>query len=214
MPRQNQEVEEEQTNGQAQYDFDPVEHYDPSEIKPDAPVGGWDFVIPHNQTVCKATKPKENSPKRYPMVMVQVQLKRAHEEENESAEGTTLPFFITAWGEEKARAGNASKRELQEFCKQIGLEGTGQFPHGDALAAGSFAVFDPFIEEIEGREGKCWTYHQTNDETGEVQTRITFRKPKQAASNRAAAPAPKASAKNGAASKASASKKPSSSGRR
>jgi hypothetical protein len=198
MPRGEQQEEQ---NGHAQYDFDPVERFDPSEFHPDAPVGGWEFVVCANETKRKATNPKEEGDKRYPMVIFVLSLKRALEEENASHEGTKIDFLITAWGPEKPKRGNQTKRNLNEFCKAIGVD-MGLFPHGGALSTGSFAVFDEFIEACEGREGKLWTYHSPNGDTGEVYTNIAWKPPTKGKASTASAngaPAPKAS-RNGTAS--------------
>jgi hypothetical protein len=157
-------------------DFDPIEHFDPTEITPDAPAGGWEFVVPHNEIQKKATRPKEDGGPRYPMLIVPIKLKRADDEENAKFEGAQVDFLIMPRGEDKSKGNNVGKRQLQEFCDQLGVD-IGIFPHGDALQSGSFAVFDEFIAEIEGKEGKCWTYIGT-DGNGAPQTKVVFREPK------------------------------------
>lgn len=177
MPRE--QMAHDDNDGAGTYDFDAPEGFNAKEIIIE-PQGSWDFVVPAGAITVKAKKPKSDNDKQYPMVVIPIELKRAHQEANESYEGSRLDFMVIAWGRDNVRAGNASKRELAQFCDAIGAD-IDKFPDEEALKQRSFAVFDDFIAEIENREGKCWTVHETRD--GETQARVKFKKPTNAAAS-------------------------------
>jgi len=128
--------------------------FDVSEIPPEAPEGGW-LATP--TAVYKSSKNGD------PMISIRWKLDQADEEENAEAEGRSvfdhlvLPAKTASWY--RMAAGR-----LQSLCHAIDLP----------TKANMRAMVDAINK---AGQVHIFTVHETNKDTGEIQTRVAYKEP-------------------------------------
>lgn len=144
-----------------------------TEVKPDAPEGEWEVVIPKGK--CK----KVVSQNEDPGVRVAFQLKVAADEKNETFQGTILYQGIYFYDEadgEKRRAANMSLGFAKGLCEATGVDFDEVYPK----AVNTLDDLDPFVEALEGQKLTIWTVHRPGKSaSGEpiLNIDIRFKKP-------------------------------------
>jgi len=140
----------------------PVETGNMSEIPPDAPEGAW---------VARATVKNESNKKSgFPQLVITWKLAEALTDGNEDFVGSKVRewhIFYPA-RHEHSRMG---KIKFKALCEAAGLD----IP--TISSPFDWADLADFVTELEATDVKLWTYLQTDKQTGEKRTQISFNPP-------------------------------------
>jgi hypothetical protein len=126
-----------------------------AEIKPDAPPGEWTALIPKGK--CKVKKTAKDDP----MLVIPFKLKEAHDEKNESHQGSEVTMMVVIFDDsdsERLRASNMMKGRLRGLCEALDLDFADLYPDGEISSS---AAFDKLFAAIEGQELRIWTLNST-----------------------------------------------------
>lgn len=169
------------------------------ENHPDAPEGGWAFLIPKGKIRVSTTQ------KGDPQVVIPHKLTKANEEKNEPFQGSEVQqriiFFDESTGEGK-RNSNMQRDRLRQLCTAVDVDFADVYP----TEIKDDSSFEPLIKALEGCSGSCWTVHRDRQmENGEkvTNTNVVYREPgaglvtKSADSDDDDRPGKKAAAKKG-----------------
>lgn len=143
------------------------------ELKPDAPEGGWDALIPRGK--CKVTVTQKGDPR----LIIPFQLEKAHEEKNEKFQKSEVQFTAIVFDDEdpeRRRGANMMKGRLRALCEACEVDFAEVYP----TTIESAEDFDKLFSAIEGKKLPIWTVHTKREvESGEMvtDTEIRFRKP-------------------------------------
>jgi len=144
------------------------------ENRPDAPEGGWKFLIPKGS--CKVTATSKGDPQ----LIIPHKLVEALDEKNDVFQGSQVAQRVIFFDEadpERLRASNMSKDRLRHLCTAVDVEFADVYP----TEINDASSFDALIKALEGTQGTCWTVHTSRQmDGGEMvtDTEIRYREPK------------------------------------
>jgi hypothetical protein len=143
-----------------------------TEIKPDAPEGEWEFVIPKGKCLVKTTQAGD------PRLIIPHKLVSASTEGNEGFAGAEVNQAIIIFDDndaEKVKGANMFKRRCRSMCEAVGLDFGEVYP---TELRGIRGEFDSFFAALEGKKGTCWTVNSTrkmasNEEVTDTEIRYS-----------------------------------------
>jgi hypothetical protein len=144
-----------------------------TEIKPDAPEGEWEALIPKGK--CKMLVTKNGDPR----LIIPFKLEHAADEKNESFQGSEVAHSIIIFDEDdatKRRGANMMKQRLRALCNALDIDVGHVYPE----EVSSEEDFRPLFDALEGSKLTIWTTHSKRlAESGEeiTDTEVRFSKP-------------------------------------
>jgi hypothetical protein len=145
-----------------------------TEIKPDAPEGEWEALIPKGK--CKVLVTQNGDPR----LLIPFKLVTANDDRNEAHQGSEVTFSVIIFDDEdaeKRRGANMMKTRLRSLCNALDIDFGEVYP----TEVNEPSDFDPLFAAIEGKRITIWTTHskRLNAQTGEEQTdtEVRFAKP-------------------------------------
>jgi hypothetical protein len=140
---------------------------------PDAPEGGWKFLIPKGK--CKVTVTANGDPR----LLITHKLVEALDEKNESHQGSEVTQSVIIFDDEdneKRRGANMMKDRLRAMCEALEVDFGDVYPE----EINSADDFIPLFKAIEGQSGTCWTVHTSRQNASNetvTDTEIRYKEP-------------------------------------
>lgn len=144
-----------------------------TEIRPDAPEGEWEALIPKG--TCKVLVTQAGDPR----LVIPHKLEKAEDEKNESFQGSIVNLSVIIFDDEdpeKLRGANMMKTRLRALCEAAEVEFADVYPAEVKVPED----FDPLFRAIEGKRFTVWTVHsKRSSQSGEeiIDTEIRYKKP-------------------------------------
>lgn len=147
--------------GKKKYNFEDFE-YDVEKMPPALPAGKFDFVI--DRVEVKQTKSGD------PYLNCKMKVEKAHDEENENAEGKSLFEMIIFYKSNDAGGAAINKRKLRQLCEQAEIE------LDEVPKRVSQETLEEFAEVLKDKTFTGWVTHREED-TGEIRANLNYTEP-------------------------------------
>jgi hypothetical protein len=147
-----------------------------TEVRPDAPEGGWNALIQKGKTKVTVTAPDKGGD---PVLIVSFQLLEAHDEKNESFNKSVITQRVTFYDvndAERRKAANMNLQWVRGLCEKLDIDFSKVYP----AELNDESDLEPLINAIEGQRLELWTVHRKSvSQSGEemINVDIRFKKP-------------------------------------